>query len=172
MQPSDEKVNEHGGGGTATHYDVLRVEPTASYGEIKAAFHGLARRSHPDKRAQNRNRPGGEESSSEPFLRIQRAWETLRDPIRRAEYDGGLRQNALSEVSKRRGAIALSREDLEAAVDEETGETVQIYDCRCGEIVEVVEEGARGKSMLVECPGCCFVYKIVACGEEPEIAAG
>ena len=38
------------GGSGATHYEILGVAPSATYTEIKRAFHALARQSHPDKK--------------------------------------------------------------------------------------------------------------------------
>ena len=38
--------------GVETHYDVLNVSRSASYEEIKIAFHRLARSYHPDKQQQ------------------------------------------------------------------------------------------------------------------------
>eukprot|EP00536_Pseudo-nitzschia_multiseries_P011000 jgi/Psemu1/204741/e_gw1.355.52.1 len=82
-------------------------------------------------------------------------------------------------------------DDLEEALDEETNETFMVYDCRCGEEIHIddflhgssdadadadtdtftdVGNDTAGQSttgygpvddLLVDCPGCCFVYRIV-----------
>ena len=62
-----------------THYEVLGVAPTASAEEIKAAFRRQAQLHHPD--------VGGGDDTME---RVNRAWATLGDPVRRRAYDNVL----------------------------------------------------------------------------------
>lgn len=138
---------------TETHYDILGVVQAASHSEIKAAFHKLARQSHPDKQNLHQN------TTNVDFQRIQLAWETLGTTERRQEYDGNLQQEELQERSRTHGAIDISMDDVEEALDEETNETMLVYDCRCGEEVFVPCKQAKG-SLLVDCEGCCFVYRI------------
>ena len=65
---------------TATHYDVLGVEPGADIVELRRAFTVAAKKYHPD-------RVGGADA---PFKRVQAAWEVVRDEGRRREYDNTL----------------------------------------------------------------------------------
>ncbi|KAJ6832379.1 chaperone protein dnaJ 11, chloroplastic-like [Iris pallida] len=62
-------------------YEVLRVEETASAGEIKAAYRALAKRFHPDVD------PDGNGSE---FLEIRTAYSTLSDAEERERYDRSL----------------------------------------------------------------------------------
>jgi hypothetical protein len=62
-----------------THYQVLRVAPSATPGELRAAYRAAARRAHPD--------AGG---SLAEMRRLNAAWQVLRDPGRRAAYDRSL----------------------------------------------------------------------------------
>ena len=62
--------------GNATYYDILGVKRPASQDEIKAAFHKLAAKHHPDR--------GGDESK---FKEISEAYNTLSDEKKRKEYD-------------------------------------------------------------------------------------
>ena len=57
-------------------YEVLGIATDASDRAIKAAYRKKAAEAHPDK--------GGD---PERFLRIQAAFEVLRDPDRRAQHD-------------------------------------------------------------------------------------
>jgi molecular chaperone DnaJ len=62
------------------YYEVLGVDRSASEGEIKKAFRGLARELHPDVNAHD---PEAEEK----FKEAAEAYEVLSDPERRETYD-------------------------------------------------------------------------------------
>ena len=62
------------------YYRVLGVRPQADGQEIKTAFRRKAVRFHPDG---NANLPG----SSRKFVELNDAYRTLRDPVRRNDYD-------------------------------------------------------------------------------------
>lgn len=136
-----------------THYEILGVKATAPYDEIKAAYHKFARQSHPDKQRQSPNHQAID------FKRIQKAWETLRNQDERQRYDDDLQQKDLRQKSRTQGALTLTLEDLEEAIDEEDN-VMYVYDCRCGEEV-FVQNWGKEKDLLVDCEGCCFVYKVV-----------
>lgn len=63
-----------------THYDTLGVNQQASADDIKAAFRKLAGEHHPDR--------GGDQAK---FKEINEAYNNLRDPESRAQYDASLR---------------------------------------------------------------------------------
>ncbi|PXY19067.1 J domain-containing protein [Prauserella muralis] len=58
------------------YYELLGVRPDATPAEIKSAYRALARSMHPD--------TGG---TTGTFRLLREAYETLTDPVRRAEYD-------------------------------------------------------------------------------------
>jgi curved DNA-binding protein CbpA len=60
-------------------YKTLQVDPEADPDVIQAAYRRLARKYHPDVS------PGPE--AAERMIAINRAWELLRDPARRAAFD-------------------------------------------------------------------------------------
>ncbi|KAI1083044.1 DnaJ domain-containing protein [Whalleya microplaca] len=61
-------------------YDVLRVKSSASADEIKKAHRTLCMETHPDK-------VGNTARNNENFAKVQDAYEILRDPALRQEYD-------------------------------------------------------------------------------------
>ena len=60
-----------------SHYDVLGVGPSADEEALHQAYVALARRHHPDL-------AGGDATRMQA---INEAWDTLGDPVRRADYD-------------------------------------------------------------------------------------
>jgi len=62
-----------------THYEVLGIEKDATQEQIKAAYHTLAKKYHPDV---------NDAANANAFFRlIQEAYETLNDPQKRSSYD-------------------------------------------------------------------------------------
>jgi curved DNA-binding protein CbpA len=152
-----------------THYDVLGVASDASYQDIKASFHRLARLKHPDKLLSSSSCPPAEESLSstsankEEFERIQLAWKCLGNPETRSAYDQKLYAERSRQAEKR--AIPLTiRDDFQTAVDEETGDKAYVYDCRCGQELQLFDDewDAENKeeAICIECTNCCFVYRV------------
>ena len=180
----------------ATHYDILGIHPHATHDEIKAAFHRLARKHHPDRHPQ-RGKAGSRDCENETesiddvdgngdfndggstqFRKVHAAWDVLGDADRRGEYDQSLLQLQSRGRSRRHGALTVRWDDDEVAeaFDEETNEVVYVYDCRCGEEIVIgtrdvdamdaaTRTTGRGgdddEGRLVDCPGCCFVYRVV-----------
>jgi molecular chaperone DnaJ len=61
-------------------YEILGVQKSASQDEIKKAYRKLARQYHPD-------RNQGDKEAEERFKEIQGAYDVLRDPDKRKQYD-------------------------------------------------------------------------------------
>jgi curved DNA-binding protein CbpA len=72
-------------------YKVLQVDPEAEDEVIEAAYRRLARKYHPDVA------PGAE--SVQRMVRINQAWELLKDPVRRAAVDRA-RERAVASAAR------------------------------------------------------------------------
>jgi curved DNA-binding protein CbpA len=100
-----------------THYDVLSVDPTAELETIRRAWRVKVRLLHPDK---HRDSPRDVQAEAEKeTLRVNVAWDTLRDPDKRHEYDRHLRHLRDAELER-------EREKDGTAADEEAAEDSRI----------------------------------------------
>jgi DnaJ-class molecular chaperone len=66
-------------------YDILGVEKTASPAAIQRAYRALALRFHPDRNQRDQH------AAAVRFARVATAYDTLKDPDKRALYDRGFR---------------------------------------------------------------------------------
>ena len=101
-----------------TYYDIFGLPQTSTHQELKRRYHEFARAQHPDRANLNAkttaNKGGSEEplpsSSSSPptsteedkdiiFLSLKAAWECLRDPETRNDYDKALTQIMTNEMA-------------------------------------------------------------------------
>jgi len=72
-----------------THYQILEVEPDASEEKIKEQYLFLAQAWHPDKFSKADQKARAEEK----IKQINAAYDVLREPAKRAEYDQTLRSS-------------------------------------------------------------------------------
>ena len=84
------------------HYQVLGVERNATKTEIRTAFVKLSKRYHPDSNPLRQS----VESNSRAFVAVSEAYQTLRNPNRRAEYDRKLAVAEAYQQSMYRGSGA------------------------------------------------------------------
>lgn len=68
-----------------SHYQTLEISNNATHDQIRAAYRRLALECHPDQNISNT------EAATRRFQEISNAYDALRDPVRRAEYDEYLR---------------------------------------------------------------------------------
>jgi tetratricopeptide (TPR) repeat protein len=82
------------------YYEVLDVDRTATFVEIKSAYHDLARRFHPDRF--HKSETGLRRRIDSAFARIAQAYEKLSDPSLRAGYDA--KETSKSRKARRESA--------------------------------------------------------------------
>jgi curved DNA-binding protein CbpA len=79
------------------HYSLLGVPFTATHSEITRAYRQAMKRAHPD-----RQRPDRRAASEELARRLNAAYVTLSDPIKRQAYDRNIRQQVIQDQIMRR----------------------------------------------------------------------
>lgn len=67
------------------YYKILGVKPSATTQELQAAFRGLALQHHPDRYSS----PADKEVATKRFQGITEAYQVLRDPSKRRQYNAG-----------------------------------------------------------------------------------
>jgi diphthamide biosynthesis protein 4 len=160
------RVESYAESSTASPYELLGVNSKASAEEIRHAYQQLARTVHPD-------RGGGDEV----FVRVQRAYDTLREPEARRRFDAEARAVELAEAAHAARVFEVEMEDLHyeeeeeeeepaegTAEDSEMGGARRIVgvwrcDCRCGDGFELsAEQLAAGEA--VPCRSCSLVLQL------------
>jgi curved DNA-binding protein CbpA len=76
------------------YYQILGISSTASQEEIKVAFKKLAKEFHPDKHR-------GSDMYEDQFKKINSAYQTLSDPVKKARYDLKLKYAASSPLPQK-----------------------------------------------------------------------
>ncbi|EJK74459.1 hypothetical protein THAOC_03861 [Thalassiosira oceanica] len=122
-----------------------------------------------------------EPADPSPFQRLQTAYNTLRDPVKRRSYDDELRRSRERTEWRARGAVEVDLSEMESDlceivdddsddcsdIDERRDEAqngvnlqrVYFHPCRCGETFEIcqdelTERRDRGDVLVWQCEGC------------------
>ncbi|TVU19641.1 hypothetical protein EJB05_35804 [Eragrostis curvula] len=112
-----------------TLYEILSVTEDATYDEIRAAYKSAALNTHPDK-AQTTVEASVLSNEQQEFLSVQKAWEILRHPNSRAEYDKQL------QSSRQNIEIISSEIEVGDMIVESTGDIVELlYPCRFNALI-------------------------------------
>lgn len=74
-----------------SHYDALGVDEGASQQEIRRKYYELAKKYHPD--------VAKDEATSQKFIKIKEAYETLGDEKKRKQYDNSFSSRSYASQS-------------------------------------------------------------------------
>lgn len=136
------------GGAEPDWYEVLGVDPGVSDAEIGRAFRGLVRQVHPD---------AGLEASPGRFGEVARAYEVLRDPGRRADYDrarSGIPGGGIRIPVRRWATGASGASGVDPSPSEDPAAALPAVD-----VWVSVADSVTGTTVKVQLP------KAVVCGE-------
>ncbi|CAA7403802.1 unnamed protein product [Spirodela intermedia] len=137
LHPAEERAQE-------TYYDVLCVEETASYEEIRAHYKAAVLRSHPDKLS-SKQAIGDHQVVQERFLKIHKAWEVLSDAELRAAYDRHLKG------LKSGPSVYADEIELKDMSVSDCGDAVElIFPCRCGDNFSITLDELEEMGFLLD----------------------
>ncbi|KAE8744022.1 hypothetical protein FOCC_FOCC009306 [Frankliniella occidentalis] len=122
----------------ANHYTLLGCEENATFEEIKRHYQELILKSHPDKAPANHHSP------NELFIKINEAWQTLRDPVKRKAYDAQLLAEQCESEHVLYATLRWNEMDFE--------EGSYRYPCRCGSVYSILKDDQTNGNIDLYCP--------------------
>jgi len=132
-------------------YGILKLDASATAEDIRRAYHQAARDHHPDRRK------AGE--SDMHFIQVQRAWEALREPDARRQYDAQKRLETMLEEQALASLSDVTLDDM-THIQDPNGNYWQ-YPCRCGDWYELTEDQRDEGINIVACSSCTFAIRIL-----------
>ncbi|KAJ8722629.1 hypothetical protein PYW07_003809 [Mythimna separata] len=126
------------------YYKVLECDRTVSSDDLKKSYKRLILSSHPDK-VENQN--------DEIFLRIQKAWSVLKDPVTRKQYDAMLSCHENSDCLLY-DTISLTDMDFNFS------EGYYSYPCRCGGTYILENSEVVPSKVIIGCDECSFSIQV------------
>lgn len=154
-------------------YAVLEVPQSASFEEIRANYKEKCLKCHPDK-------IGPETQETGTFHKLQKAYETLRDPVKREIYDQSLlgklyiscQSNNLLGISyqaERTISLEVDLDDMEHDEEKQEWSYACRYDVtwrheltgRCGSHFLVSLHSLEQEIDVVQCLGCSLYIRVL-----------
>lgn len=132
-----------------TLYEVLSVSEDATYDEIRAAYRSAALNTHPDK-ARTTLESRVLSGEQQEFSSVQKAWEILRHPTSRADYDKQL-QSSRQNIEIIASEVQVGDMIIESTADADTVELS--YPCRCGDYFSITSCELSGMGISVSGDG-------------------
>ncbi|KAJ2897538.1 hypothetical protein IWW38_001684 [Coemansia aciculifera] len=141
---------------TKDHYAVLGVCHTATLEEIKRAYYALSREVHPDKiHTTAAVSKETEDVKKLEFHQISIAWEILRDPAKRREYD----RIQSSEQNRARGVV---HDDVDLDdMDLEEKDMSYTYPCKCSGQYVIAESDLDAGRDIAPCSDCSLKIRVL-----------
>ena len=142
------------------YYDVLGLEPTCRYEDIRKAYRKLVTLYHPDKHMSSPTREEEKEESikrTHEFYRVQEAYQILSDTELRSDYDNKRKLYYMKNSTVNAEVVSLSE-----MVMSQMGDGGVLYEkmCRCGASFEITAEELSEGYNAVQCSGCSLYIDI------------
>jgi len=121
-------------------YELLKVDRSVAPNDMRKAYYAMARKVHPDKNP-------GDPTAEETFKALQQAYEILKDPLKRKQYDRTGRVDGGSsfwEAYQKYKSVEISTEDIDEFCDmyreseEETADVVDYFRRFKGDVTNIL----------------------------------
>jgi len=166
-----------------TYYSILGIPSDSTLATIRNAYTTLILTCHPDKvdnsintsssssitntkevSIPSENTTTNTASSHDKFLKVQTAWEVLRDTERRRQYDEELLR--LNIQLQQQYQIPISDDipftDFTKKIIKNNESSVQFsYPCRCGDLFILTKEEKEQNITLLDCNTCSLRIRIL-----------
>jgi len=156
----------------ASPYQVLGIASDATEEEVRRAYREKAKLLHPDRGGSGSGSGttgDGDGDGEDAFVRVQRAYEALREPEARRRLDAEARAIQLAAAARAARALDVDAEELHFDEGEEGDDDaiagggglvgVWRYECRCGD--EFTLSGAElASGAPVACRSCSLVLQV------------
>lgn len=133
-----------------TYYEILGIAPNASEKDIKEAYYKVARDLHPDKAKNEEEKKKNEDL----FAEVSKAYNVLKDKIRREEYDISIGKSAETSGAASKGGAAAQTNKTEPPkksepprAQERSGERVQIAKKTYAKGMQILRSGDVEKAV-------------------------
>ncbi len=138
------------------YYDILEVGNHVTRKEITASYSRLVKEYNPD--GKSFQSPSLKQQAHEKFELINEAYQTLRNPIKRAEYDAFLDEFICKEV------VDVDSEAKEEYCDDDEINKIVINCPKCNQRLRVVS----GRTLIVTCVSCHHDFEYPSRCEESQ----
>ena len=144
------------------YYELFNLSNYSSVDKIKFQYQQIIKQCHPDKALFTKSLSIKE--SSETFLKVTEAWNILRNPDTKAEYDAKLKQFeteiqfSVNEVVTIDQFESIRTSDVTEKID---GDLLE-YDCCCGGKYEFLKKDSYiNTSILIGCSNCSLYIEVL-----------
>ena len=132
-------------------YAILQCNQESTFQDIKSNFQKLALKYHPDK-VQAANSPVG--TSTEDFVKINKAWKVLGNESSRKEYDALWKQRCMAQDWPIQDDVNIKDFNVENDSDE------YIHGCRCGGLFRLTTTDVFYRLDIVACEFCSLCVRV------------
>lgn len=125
---------------------ILESPENATFEELRQNYQKLALKYHPDKNIDN--------SNTENFVKIRKAWDILSNEKLRKEYDVKWQQRKVAQNYP-------IQNEVDICEFEEDDELILTYPCRCGGYYSLSESDTKFCYDIVCCDTCTLSIKVI-----------
>ena len=140
------------------YYELFDLPNFSSFHDVKSRYQEFAKEYHPDKLL-GKSSCLTKEESTQFLVKINRAWEVLKNPYQKVIYDEQLKQLEVERTYTVNDSVSISNFQ-EYCID---GANIFSYSCRCGGDYELTksEFANVNESIIANCSYCSLCIEVL-----------